>query len=83
MGAQWAHGCEQADCEISAALLEKTETFQVAQRMPCFKAMLEDSLFKTPVTSAQEAWFNPVPDNAQRGLRDNDVAFGAVLAICL
>lgn len=52
---EWSQGCERIDCEISAALLEKSDSFQIAQQMPCFKSLLEDSLFRTPVSSAQEA----------------------------
>ncbi|CAK9096491.1 unnamed protein product [Durusdinium trenchii] len=51
---EWSQGCERIDCEISAALLEKSDSFQIAQQMPCFKSLLEDSLFRTPVSSAQE-----------------------------
>ncbi|CAK9068414.1 unnamed protein product [Durusdinium trenchii] len=51
---EWARGCERIDCELTAALLEKNEGFQVGQSMPCFKALLEDNIFKAPVSSTQE-----------------------------
>ena len=50
----WAEGDERIDMEVDAALLEKQETFEVGLHMPCFKSMLDDAIFKAPVTSDQE-----------------------------
>lgn len=55
---EWAHGCDRIDMELTAAVLEKTDDFQVSVHMSAFKALLEDSIFKAPVSSAQEAGMN-------------------------
>ena len=50
----WAEGDERIDMEVHAALLEKLEQFEVGLNMPCFKALLDDAIFKAPVSSDQE-----------------------------
>lgn len=52
---EWSHGCDRIDMELTAALLEKSDDFAPGSHMPCFKSLLEDSLFKAPVSSNQEA----------------------------
>lgn len=64
---EWARGCERIDCELTAALLEKNEGFQVGQSMPCFKALLEDNIFKAPVSSTQEASAQSFPRIIEKG----------------
>ena len=52
---EWSSGCKRIDMELAAQLLEKSESFAIATHMPCFKALLEESLFRAPVSSSQEA----------------------------
>ena len=52
---EWSTGCKRIDMELSAQLLEKSDSFAIATHMPCFKALLEESLFRAPVSSSQEA----------------------------
>ena len=52
---EWSTGCTRIDMELSAQLLEKTDGFAIATHMPCFKALLEESLFRAPVSSSAEA----------------------------
>lgn len=52
---EWCRGCDRIEMELTAAVLEKADDFQVGVHMACFKALLEDSLFKAPVSSAAEA----------------------------
>ncbi|CAK8987791.1 Uncharacterized protein SCF082_LOCUS1126 [Durusdinium trenchii] len=50
----WAEGDERIELELQAALLEKLDQFEVGLNMPCFKAFLDDAIFKAPVSSMQE-----------------------------
>ena len=49
----WANGDERIDMELNAAILEKLDSFEVG-KMPCFKALLDESIFNAPISSAQE-----------------------------
>ncbi|CAL1146424.1 unnamed protein product [Cladocopium goreaui] len=51
---EWSSGCKRIDMELAAQLLQKSESFAIATHMPCFKALLEESLFRAPVSSSQE-----------------------------
>lgn len=50
----WSEGDERIDMDVHAALLEKLDQFEVGLNMPCFKALLDDALFKAPVASEVE-----------------------------
>ena len=50
----WSSGDDRIDMELHAALLDKGDDFEIVKNMPSFKSLLDDSLFKAPVSSAQE-----------------------------
>lgn len=54
----WSSGDDRLDMELHAALPDREDDFKIVKNMPCFKGLLGYSLFKAPVSSAQEESFS-------------------------
>eukprot|EP00959_Pyramimonas_sp_CCMP1952_P454731 9470390-Pyramimonas_sp.AAC.1 len=52
---QWRMGSEHVDFELQAALMDKSDTFDVAMHMPTLKKLVDEHVFSTPVSLATDA----------------------------